>query len=270
MATWPLQASAAPESAKPRVNEDTGYALVQLVGDPLATYVRTKPPKGKKIDFASNSARSYRAQLSNLRNDYKTWLRSNVPQASISGEFDISLNAVAVKLNGASLAQVSATGMVSSAEYQGLYYPNRADPDLSLINAEQAWTQNGGSAATAGAGVKVAVVDTGIDQSHPCFSDAGYASQKQLGDKRYTNNKVIAARVFNNKLNQNGFDAAAVGEHGTHVSGTVACNYQTPASVNGVVIPYAISGVAPRALLGNYNVFPGTVDSARSEDILNA
>ncbi len=31
-----------------------------------------------------------------------------------------------------------------------------------------------------------------------------------------------------------------------------------------------MSGVAPRALLGNYNVFPGNVDNARSEDIMNA
>ena len=37
-----------------------------------------------------------------------------------------------------------------------------------------------------------------------------------------------------------------------------------------MAIPYGISGVAPRALLGNYNVFPGDVDNARSEDILNA
>ncbi|MBX3641713.1 MAG: S8 family serine peptidase [Rubrivivax sp.] len=254
--------------------EDNGYALVQLNGDPLATYTRTKPPKGKKIDFTSNTARAYRAQLSNLRNDYKAWLRANVPQARVSGEFDISLNAVAVKLNGATLAQVSAHPSVLTAQYQGLYRPNvvagTPDPDLALINATQAWANQSGSAATAGAGVKVAVVDSGIDVTHPCFADAGYASQRQLGNKKYTNNKVIAAKVFNNKLNANGFDAAAVGDHGTHVAGTIGCNYLTPASVDGVAIPYAISGVAPRVLLGNYNVFPGTVEDARSEDILNA
>ena len=31
-----------------------------------------------------------------------------------------------------------------------------------------------------------------------------------------------------------------------------------------------MSGVAPGAWLGNYNVFPGEVTDARSEDILNA
>ncbi len=251
-----------------RPTQDTGHALVQLVGEPLATYVRTKPPKGKKVDFASNTARAYRAQLSNLRNDYKAWLKANVPQAKVTGEFYTSLNAVALKLDGATLAQVSASGMVVSAQYQGLYYPNQIDPDLALIKAEQAWASK--SPPNAGAGIKVAVVDSGIDQTHPCFDDAGYDRQQQLGDKRFTNNKIIAARVFNNKLNQSGFSAAAVDDHGTHVSGTVACNYRTAAKVDGVDIPYAMSGVAPRALLGNYNVFPGTVANARSEDILNA
>lgn len=260
------------DSNTPRATQDSGYALVQLHGDPLATAARSKPPKGKKIDFSSNGVKSERARLSALRNDFKAWLRKNVPQARVTGEFDISLNAVAVQLNGATLAQVSASSMVRSAQLQGLYYKTQVagtDPDLALINAEQAWAAGGGP-ATAGQGVKVAVVDSGIDQRHPCFSDAGYPARTQLGDRRFTNNKVIVAKVFNNKLPQNGFSAQAVGDHGTHVAGTVACNHLTPATVDGVVIPYAMSGVAPAALLGNYNVFPGTVESARSEDILNA
>jgi len=251
-----------------RLRQDTSAALVQLNGDPLSTYVKTKPPKGKKIDFSSNSVKSYRSQLSALRNDYKAWLRANVPGAKVSGEYDIALNAVAVQLNGATLAQVSATSMVKQAQYQGLYYPNVTDPDLALIDAPEAWAQSGGP-ATAGAGVKVAVVDSGIDHTHPCFSDAGYPAQTQLGNRSFTNNKVIAAKVFNNKVPQQGFSAEAIDSHGTHVAGTVACNFGTPAPVNGVVT-YDMSGVAPRALLGNYNVFPGSVGSARSEDIMNA
>jgi minor extracellular serine protease Vpr len=262
----PGQNSDADTSARPK--QDTSSALVQLNGDPLATYVKTKPAKGKKIDFNSNSVKAYRAQLAALRNDYKAWLRANVPQAKVTGEFDIALNAVTVQLNGATLAQVSATSMVKNAQYQGVYYPNATDPDLPLISAPQAWALAGGS-GSAGEGVKVAIVDSGIDITHPCFSDAGYAAQTQLGNHSLTNNKVIAAKVFNNKTPQQGFSAAAVDDHGTHVAGTAACNFGTPAPVKGVTT-YNMSGVAPRALLGNYNVFPGTVASARSEDIMNA
>ncbi|MDH4188624.1 MAG: S8 family serine peptidase [Betaproteobacteria bacterium] len=252
-----------------RARVDTGYALVQLNGEPLATYVKTKPPRGKKIDFSSATVKSYRAQLQALRNDFKSWLRGNAPRAKVSGEFDLSLNAVSLQLNGVPLATIAAAPMVLRAEYHGLYYPNVADPDLALIGAPQAWNLGGG-AALAGAGVKVAIVDTGIDASHPCFGDAGYPAQSQAGDTRYTNNKVIAAKVFNNKSPSRHYTAEALQEHGTHVAGTVACNDGTPASVNGVAISHPISGVAPRALLGNYNVFPGDVTSARSEDILNA
>jgi subtilisin family serine protease len=250
---------------------DTGYAIVQLQLDPLSTSAKTKPPKGKKIDFNSATVKSYRALLSAQRNDYKQWLKANAPSAKVTGEYDISLNAVAVQLNGETLGKVASAPQVKTAQYQGLYYPVTTDPDLAVISATQAWAAvNGGNPTSAGEGVKVAIVDTGIDVTHPCFSDAGYPAQTQLGDKRFTNNKVIVAKVFNNKTPSRGYTAEALQEHGTHVAGTVACNFNTPATVDGAPITHGISGVAPRALLGNYNIFPGPVLNARSEDILDA
>lgn len=248
---------------------DNTSVIAVLKGDPLSTYVKTKPPQGKKIDFNNNTTKSYRAQLSALRNDFKQWLQANAPKAQVTGQFDISLNAVSVKLNGETKSTIERAPQVTRVDYQGLYYKNVDDPDLSLIHAIEAW-QGAGGPANAGTEVKVAIVDSGIDINHPCFSDAGYPSKTQLGDQRFTNNKVIAAKVFYNKAGNQGLTPEAIDSHGTHVSGTVACNYNTPATVDGVTIPYGISGVAPRALLGNYCVFPGTVASSRSEDILNA
>ncbi len=253
-----------------RATVDQGYALVQLNGAPLSTYVKTRPAQGKKIDFASATVKSYKANLAALRNDFKAWLQKAAPKAQIVKGYDLSVNAVSVKLNGTTLATIRTSPLVARAEFQGLYYPTATDPDLEIIRAAQAWAAAGQTSATAGAGVKVGVIDTGIDKTHPCFSDAGYAATTQKGDPRFTNNKVIVARVFNNKAVSRGYTAEAVQDHGTHVAGTIACNFETPATVSGVTIPYGVSGVAPRALLGNYNVFPGPVESARSEDILNA
>ncbi len=263
-------ASADAQNNGPRV--DTSSALVQLQGDPLSTYVKTRPAQGKKIDFSSTTVKSYRAKLSAERNDFKQWLQANAPKAKITGQFDISLNAVAVQLNGTSLDTLAKAPMVQHVEYEGLYYPTSdptVDPDLTVISAFNAWNEAGG-AANAGKGVKVAIVDTGIDVTHPCFSDAGYPQVAQLGDTRFTNNKVIVAKVFNNKTPGRGYTAEALQDHGTHVAGTVACDFETPANVDGVAIPHGISGVAPSALLGNYNIFPADVINARSEDILNA
>ena len=246
------------------------YALVQLKGAPLATSAKTKPAHGKKIDFSSATVKSYKAQLAALRNDFKAWLHTAAPKAQVVKGYDLSLNAVAVKLNGTSLATIRQSTLVARAEYEGLYRPTADDPDLGLISAAAGWAEAGQTSATAGEGVKVGVIDTGVDTTHPCFDDAGYAAHLQLGDRRFTNNKVIVARVFTNKINQNGFTAAPIQEHGTHVAGTIACNFDTPAEVDGAAIPYGISGVAPRALLGSYNIFPGNILDARSEDILDA
>jgi subtilisin family serine protease len=139
------------------------------------------------------------------------------------------------------------------------------------VHAIEAWrTSQVGGDANAGRGVKVGIIDTGIDLNHPCFDDAGFPATRQLGDTRFTNNKVIVAKVFNNKTPSQGYTPEAIQDHGTHVAGTVGCNLDTPATIEGVDVPYDVSGVAPAAQLGNYNVFPGDDDNARSEDILNA
>ena len=272
-------AGAAPRAARvgadttvSRPTVDKAYALVQLAAAPLSTYSKTRPAAGKKVNFSSSTTKSYRALLAAQRNEFKKWLQTNAPKARVRGQWDISLNAVSVKLNGTSLATLRTSPLVKRAEFEGLYYPTDAnDPDLGIIDAMAAWSQGGG-AANAGNGVRVAIVDTGIDQDHPCFDDTGYTAPAGFprGQIQYTNNKVIVAKVFNMKLNQSGFDAKAVESHGTHVAGTVACNLDTPAVVDGVDIPYDVSGVAPAAFLGNYNVFPGDVLNAHSEDILNA
>lgn len=259
-----------PGSAQTSGGAGSAAALVQLRGDPLTVAAETRPAPGRRIDFASSAVRAERARLAATRNDFRAWLRQNAPNARITSEVDIALHAVVVTLNGTTLSALRSAPMVVAVELDREFRPvAHDDPDLSLIRANEGWTAAGGMAA-AGAGVKVAVIDSGIDITHPCFSDAGYPAQARIGDTALTNNKVIAARVFHNQTKKNKFDARAVGFHGTHVAGTVACNAHTPAVINGVVIPYDPSGVAPRALLGNYNVFPGETGSARSEDILNA
>jgi subtilisin family serine protease len=257
---------------------DTSSVIVQLKGDPLSTHSATKPAPGKKIDFKSDTVKSYRAQLAALRNDFKQWLRTYAPAAKITGQYDTSLNAVAVQLNGTAKSTIEQAPQAKYVEYQGVYYPSLTDPDLTLINAFAAWGSGGGANAgkktgTANDRVKVGIIDTGIDVTHPCFDDTGFPATPRQGPPSLTNNKVIVAKVFNNKAANLGLTPAAVQDHGTHVAGTVGCDYGLTHSstiVDGVTVGYGVLGVAPAAQLGNYNVFPDNVDNARSEDILNA
>jgi minor extracellular serine protease Vpr len=144
---------------------DNTTAIVQLKGDPITTNPSTKPAAGKKIDFNGQAVKSYRAQLAAKRNQFKQWLRSNAASAKVTSEYDVSLNAVAVQLNGTSLATIAAAPMVQSTEYNVLYHPNLSE-SYKIINASDAWTAAGGR-ANAGAGIKIGDIDTGIDNNHP-------------------------------------------------------------------------------------------------------
>ena len=66
-----------------------------------------------------------------------------------------------------------------------------------------------------------------------------------------------------------GLDAQAIQDHGSHTAGIAAGVTGKTAVSNGVSIG-DMSGMAPGAWLGNYNVFPGDVLNARSRDILRA
>src|SRR5207249_7418488 len=217
------------------------------------------------------------------RNEFRRWLRANAPRARITSEYDVSLNAVAVELNGTPLQTIAAAPMVLRAEYNGLYHPNLSE-SYKIINAMDAWNAAGGR-SVAGAGIKIGDIDTSIDNTHPFFDPTGFSypsgfpkcdaadsnSHHQDQDCKYVSPKVIVAKVFYNKNNQTNFDAQAIQDHGTHTAGIAAgiFNPSLNAVVNGVLIN-SMSGMAPGAFLGNYNVFPGDVLDARSEDILNA
>lgn len=260
---------------------DKSSAIVQLKGDPLTTHSATKPAAGKKIDFNNNAVKSVRAQLAAGRNEFKRWLRANAPRARVTSEYDVSLNALAVELNGTALQTIAAAPMVLRAEYNGLYHPTLSE-SYKIINAMDAWNAAGGR-SVAGAGIKIGDIDTGIDETHPFFDPTGFSypsgfpkcdaadsnSHHQDQDCKYVSPKVIVAKVFYNKAHQQGLDAQAIQDHGTHTAGIAAGVTGQTAVVNSVSID-DMSGIAPGAWLGNYNVFPGDVLDARSEDILNA
>jgi minor extracellular serine protease Vpr len=266
---------------------DTRSAIVVLKQQPISTYdghvagyAKTRPSSGK-VNPNSAAAKKYLGYLKTEHSNFAAWLRANVPSAKLTSNFYTVLNGAAVQLNGAAIGKLRANSDVATVEYNALYHPSMSE-SYKIINAAGAWAASGGR-ADAGRGVKVGIIDTGIDASHPFFDPTGFtapagfpkcdARDSSSGivntNCKYTSAKVIVAKVFNGKLNQSGFDARPAQEHGTHVSGTVAGVTGKIATVEGVAID-DLSGVAPGAWLGNYNVFPGDVLNARSEDILNA
>ena len=104
----------------------------------------------------------------------------------------------------------------------------------------------------AGAGIKIGIIDDGVDQRHAFFDPSGYTMPAGFpkGQAAYTTAKVIVARAFPPagatwKYAGLPFDPEDSG-HATHVAGIAAGNANTLA--NGM----RVSGIAPRAYIGNY------------------
>ena len=260
----------------------SGYAIVTLKDQPLASYdghipgyARTMPLPGQKLDLNSPAAQSYSSYLTNGRASAKGWLKNNMPAVQVVDEYSIVMNAIAVQLNGNAMKAIlnaPGAGFVSG-DYLYHLDMNRSP---ALIGAPTLWAANGGQ-GNAGAGVKIGIIDTGIDQTHPFLTDnsltipAGFPKCDAIDSAirtpdsqcKFVSNKVIVAKVFETLTD---FDAHAAQAHGSHVSGIAAGVANTCAPFVGCTL----SGIAPKAFLGNYNVFPGNVLSASSHDIAKA
>jgi minor extracellular serine protease Vpr len=224
-----------PNADRTYVSGTSDYVFVELTSLPTATAPGLSR-RGNKLDFQATNVRNYRANLAQERKALKDWARSNAPRAAIAREYDIVLNAVAVKLNGTRRDTLAAGPGVTRVAESPLYQPimNRS---VGLIKADDVWARGGGP-AEAGRGIKVGIIDTGIKQSHAFFA-AG---------------QVIVERVYCSGCPGVKNDDMW-SDHGTHVAGTVAGQFGRTATVEGVAIT-GMSGVAPAAMLGDYNVFP--------------
>ena len=137
-------------------------------------------------------------------------------------------------------------------------YPNRElypllDSAPFLIGAPALWEAVGG-VDQAGQGMKIGIIDSGINQDHPMFKGDGFTAPVgfPLGDVAFTNDKIIVARTyvepeFGLRQQDNQTPEDELG-HGSQVAGVAGGRLVTS--------PLAtIQGVAPRAFLGNYKVF---------------
>ncbi len=194
-----------------------------------------------------------------------------------TGSAKTVLNAIFVVAPAESVADLaSIPGVKSVVPVRA--YKRKLNRATALVNAPAAWSALGG-AENAGAGVKIAILDTGIDQQHPAFQDpslpmpAGYPKCSG-SDCAFTNNKVIVARSYVKQLaaGSNPANPAAdsrpddysardhVG-HGTAVASTAAGHSNT-----GLV---TFSGVAPKAYLGSYKIYGSPeVNDFTTDDVI--
>src|SRR5215218_4146180 len=227
--------------AEPRqpANGNLVEVVVSLAQKPLAT---TRWRAGRQLQSRTMvDAQAAMAQK----------IQAALPAVRIRWRYRLVANGMAVVVPRSQLGRLTALPGVDTV-YPSVRYRPQLDRSPQQIGAPALW---GPGLATAGQGIKIGIIDEGIDQTHPFFSPAGFPK----GQTAYTNAKVIVARAFPPasptwKNASKPFDAE-FSSHGTHVAGIAAGNASTPAE--GV----RISGVAPRAYLGNYKALTIPTDA---------
>ena len=213
------------------------------------------------LSVRTPAAVSYLRRLGAAQHALAARLALAIPTASIRWHYGVALDGVSVVLPASDLARLRALPGATvwpTVTYHALPdVPGSAsaaavDPGPSLIGATALWGQ---SLANAGQGIKIALVDDGIDQAHPYLDPSGfsYPAGFPKGKTAYTTPKVIVARAFPSpsthwKYADTPFDPV-FSDHATHVAGIAAGDYDTPTTAGG---KDPISGVAPKAYLGNY------------------
>jgi subtilisin family serine protease len=181
-------------------------------------------------------------------------LKTAIPAARPRWRYRVTLNGVAVVLPARDVPRLRRLPGVQRL-YSSVQYGPTLDRSVPAVKAPAIW---GPGLSTSGQGMKIGIIDDGVDQTHPFFNPAGYAMPAGFpkGVASFTTAKVIAARVFRppsprSKFSNLPFDPQN-SEHGTHVAGIAAGNAGTQAGIGGGRV--TLSGVAPKAYIGNYRV----------------
>jgi subtilisin family serine protease len=240
-------------------SNDLTRVIVRLAAPPLAAWNASRTlssaTSSLRLNVHSAASRAYVAKLQKTQAAAMAEVKAAIPQASIQERYSILLDGFAVQLPARSLAKLVRLSSVTKV-YPSLSYLAADDTSPQAIKATDLSAYTGDK----GQGIKIAVVDTGVDSTNPFLNPAGfsYPAGFPKGDTKLTTPKVIVAKVFpgepRDKSSTKAFDPTE--PHGTHVSGIAAGDENTTAPA-GPDHPQVTNllGVAPKAWIGNYRVF---------------
>ncbi|MGH2921488.1 MAG: S8 family serine peptidase, partial [Gaiellaceae bacterium] len=204
----------------------------------------------------SRSSRTYLARLEQAQQAAVAQLRRAIPSARVSRRYQVVLNGFAVELPARRLADLARLSFVERI-YPSVRFTLALNESPALVGAPTFWAATGAR----GEGVKIAVIDDGVDEDHPFFDPTGYTypAGYPKGPRRWTTPRVIVARAFpgpgSGRRGRLPIDRDA-SFHGTHVAGIAAGKSGTSSPGGRTHGPIGnLSGVAPRAYIGNYRVF---------------
>jgi minor extracellular serine protease Vpr len=232
--------------------------ILTLADPPLAAYSRTLAGSSgtRRLNVQSRAAQAYVAKLQQAQRLAAVSLKRAIPRATVERNYTLLLNGIAVELPATELAKAAKLSFARKL-YPSYRYTLALNRSPGLIGAGALAAAGGGS----GEGTKIAIIDDGVDPANAFFNPQGYSYPAGFpkGGTKWTSPKVIVARSFVGTGADDRTRLAVDPQasfHGTHVAGIAAGNAGTTAPA-GSDHPQTtgLSGVAPRAYIGNYRVF---------------
>jgi subtilisin family serine protease len=222
-----------------------GRYILELSGEPAAI---PSSPAVRALSLETRRANVRQRQLD---------IRRQVPQhgGQVIESLDTVYNGLIVTVPDARAAELA---LIPGVVQVHRVYRVRPvlDHALPLHKVPDAWATLPLGQNSAGAGIKIAMIDSGIDVNHPAFATTlpavtGFPKVLADVDKQFTSSKIIVAKNYTTLLGADGEPNAD--DTDGHGSGT-----SMAAAGGQVVSPYGpMSGVAPMAYLGNYKVLAG-------------
>ena len=206
-----------------------------------------------RLDVRAPASVSYLRTLASAQRSLQARISAAIPGSRVRWHYGVVLDGIAVVVRQSQLAELSA--IPGATVWPSVTYHDLLDRTPQLIGAPAVW---GPTLATAGNGMKIGIIDDGLDQSHIFFSPSNfnYPPGFPKGNTAFTTPKVIVAKAFSPASNtwkyaNTPFDPIN-SDHATNVAGIAAGDHDTIASIPGS--KPKVSGIAPNAYLGNYKV----------------
>lgn len=215
-------------------------ALVAPTSSPQASAAPKATLSDVVAEFLDGSARTDRMEVIVTFRD-----RSGIDQLrglGVKAETTRTLPMALASLTGRQILDV-ASWPVTQSIWENATYDYHMSDSRGMINAEQVWAGEGLQAGYKGAGVGVAIVDSGIDGTHPDV----------LWGENLKKNFVVLANALGDGPAQF-IDQPTTSDdhgHGTHVAGTVGGS--------GALYDGKFAGVAPESDLYGFKIGSATV-----------
>ncbi|MEO9365394.1 MAG: S8 family serine peptidase, partial [Nitrososphaera sp.] len=248
-----------------------GLYVVELEGAP-AIRRAAEETRAARGGFSARAGRGWAKYAAAVRAEQDTHrFHVEARGARVLGSVSLAANALIVEMEDGEAPSLEAIPGVKSV-HRAREYKMTMNAALPLHKVREAWDLAGGE-SHAGEGVKIAILDSGIEASHPAFQDPemtapeGFPRFNNSRHAAFTSGKIIVARSYVDYLNYYDPDRSPADHvgHGTAVAMIAA----------GVVHegPMGwVSGVAPKAWIGVYKVFgtPGYNDTTTDAALLKA